>query len=72
MFYRGISLKEAQEISAETVCELVDTLRYLAEEHAAGFRIDAINMAHVTIVLARVDAALKAKFEPAVFQRAAE
>lgn len=67
-----LNLTEGNNISVEIVCELVDTLRYLAEEHAAGFRIDAINMAHVTIVLARVDAALKVKFEPVVFQRVAK
>jgi hypothetical protein len=67
-----LNLNEGNNLPVEIVCEMIETLRYLAEEHAAGFRIDAINMAHVTIVLARFDAALKAKFEPAVFQRAAE
>jgi hypothetical protein len=67
-----LNLNEGNNLPAEIVCEMIETLRYLAKEHARGFQIDATNMVHVTKVLAWVDVALNAKFEPIVFERAAE
>ena len=70
--YPGITLDEATRIPAETVCELVNTLRYLASEHAGGCPIDAINMMSVTRTLAHVEALLTLKVDPVAFRLAAE
>lgn len=42
------------ELSSDTVAELISTLRYLKREFISWGRVDAINMAHVDAALDRV------------------